>query len=71
MIVAMVERGNQDDDPWIECTATVTGCKRTFETSVDETSPRMMSMSYPSTWSPLNIRLTGRHTAESIGLNGR
>jgi hypothetical protein len=30
----------QDDAPWSECTATVTDCKRTFETSVDETSPR-------------------------------
>lgn len=40
IIMAMVERGTQDDAPWIECTATVTGCKRTFETSVDETIPR-------------------------------
>jgi|HubBroStandDraft_6_1064221.scaffolds.fasta_scaffold1940057_1 hypothetical protein len=30
----------QDDAPWSECTATVIDCKRTFETSVDETAPR-------------------------------
>jgi hypothetical protein len=40
IIVAMVDRRTQDDAPWIECTATVTDCKRTFETCVDETSPR-------------------------------
>jgi hypothetical protein len=36
----MVAEMAQEDTPWIECTATVTGCRRTFATSVDETTPR-------------------------------